>query len=346
MPQHRSCLALIALLLGAAACDSSGPNTDLGRPDTTGTDSTPTQPPPDTTGTDTTVTPPVDSGPPTPPDTGSTLPPYDPTYTGIPFGPAQQPTETLTPDFNGTILSGNPNNLIADLERARRTNTRLLINFTGKETNIRDANGFNMSIWKARVDRYRHLDLQKYIDEGTIIGHFLMDEPSDRSNWNGHQVSPAEIDEMARYSKEVWPTMPAIIRAWPDYLKAGGYQYKYLDAVRIHYLARLGDVDQFIDEMAKGAADLNLALIGGLNVLNGGSPNSGIPGRAEGKFAMSADELRSWGTKFLTKAPLCAFFVWEYDDTFTEYLKRPGIKEAFADLKKIAEDMPKKPCKK
>ena len=116
----------------------------------------------------------------------------------------------------------------------------MLINFTGKETNIRDANGFNMSIWKARVDRYRSLNLQKYIDEGTIIGHFLMDEPSDRSNWNGHQVSPAEIDEMARYSKEVWPTMPAIIRAWPDYLKAGGYQYKYLDAVRIHYLARLG----------------------------------------------------------------------------------------------------------
>ena len=141
-------------------------------------------------------------------------------------------------------------------------------------------------------------------------------------------------------------TKSAIIRAWPDYLKAGGYQYKYLDAVRIHYLARLGDVDQFIDEMAKGAADLNLALIGGLNVLNGGSPNSGIPGRAEGKFAMSADELRSWGTKFMTKAPLCAFFVWEYDDTFTEYLKRPGIKEAFADLKKIAEDMPKKACKK
>src|SRR5215203_4794427 len=117
MPQHRFSLALIAVLLGVAACDSSGPNADLGRPDTTGTDSTP---PPDTTGTDTTLTPPVDSGPPTPPPSDS-LPPYDPTYIGIPFGPAQQPPETFNRDFNGTILSGNPETLIADLEMARRS---------------------------------------------------------------------------------------------------------------------------------------------------------------------------------------------------------------------------------
>jgi hypothetical protein len=344
MPQHRLSLALIALLLGAAACDSSGPSADLGRPDTTGTDSTP--PPPDTSGTDTTVTPPVDSVPPAPPDTGSSLPPYDPTYIGIPFGPAQQPPETFNQDFNGTILSGNPESLIADLEMARRSDTRVLINFTGNETNLRDANGFSMSTWKGRVDRYRQLGLQKYIDEGTIIGHFLMDEPSDPSNWNGDQVTPAEIDEMAQYSKEIWPAMPAIIRAYPEYLKSGGYQYKYLDAVRVHYLDRLGDPDVFIDNMAKGAADLNLALIGGLNVLNGGSKNSGIPGRAEGKFAMNPDELRSWGTKFMSKAPICAFFIWEYDETFVEYYQRPGIKEALADLKKMAENLPKKACKK
>ena len=341
MPQHRSCLALIALLLGAAACDSSGPSADLGRPDTTGTDSTPTTPPPDTT-----VTPPVDSGPPTPPPPGDSLPPYDPTYTGIPFGPAQQPPETFAPNFNGTILSGHAETLISDLEKARRSDTRVLINFSGKETNIRDANGFNMSIWKARVDRYRPLNLQKYIDEGTIVGHFLMDEPSDPSNWNGDQVTPAEIDEMAEYSKGIWPTMPTVIRAYPDYLKAGGYQYRYLDAVRIHYLDRLGDVDEFITEMVQGAEDLHLALIGGLNVLNGGSKDSGIPGAAEGKFAMNADELRAWGTKYLNNAPLCAFFLWQYDEHFLEYYERPGIKEALADLKKIAEGMPKKACKK
>jgi hypothetical protein len=60
------------------------------------------------------------------------------------------------------------------------------------------------------------------------MGHFILDEPSDPANWNGHLVSQPDIEEMARYSKEIWPDLPAIIRAWPAYLK--DYQYKYLDA--------------------------------------------------------------------------------------------------------------------
>ena len=93
----------------------------------------------------------------------------------------------------------------------------------------------------------------------------------------------------------------------------------------------------------KGAADLNLALIGGLNVLNGGSKTSGIPGRMAGKFAMNASELRSWGGKFLSEPSLCAFFMWEWDE---QYFARPDIKEAIADLKKKAESYPKKACRK
>jgi hypothetical protein len=260
---------------------------------------------------------------------------------GIPFGPAQQPAETFGPEFTGTLLSGNPSQLIYQLERARRTNSRILVNFAGKEVNVRDANGFSMTLWKQRVDRYRGLNLDRYIEEGTLIGNFLLDEPSDKSNWNGDQVTPEEIDELARYSKEIWPKLPAIIRAWPEYLH--GYQYKHLDGVRVHYLDRLGDVDQFIASMVKGAADLNLALIGGLNVLNGGSKTSGIPGRMAGKFAMNASELRSWGGKFLSEPTLCAFFMWEWDD---KYFARPDIKEAIADLKKKAESYPKKACRK
>jgi len=344
MMQRGFFLVLLGLSLTIVGCGSGGTDASIGRVDSTGTDSTPEPPaPPDTTTPgDTTVTPPVDSVPPgPPPDTTGGLPPYDPTFVGIPFGPAQQPAETFGPEFSGTILSGNPDKLIYQLERARRTNSRVLVNFAGKEVNVRDASGFSMTLWKQRVDRYRSLDLDRYIDEGTLIGNFLLDEPSDKSNWNGDQVTPAEIDELARYSKEIWPKLPAIIRAWPEYLH--GYQYKHLDAVRIHYLDRLGDVDQFIANMVKGAADLNLALIGGLNVLNGGSKTSGIPGRMQGKFAMNASEIRSWGGKFLNEPSLCAFFMWEYDE---KYLARPDIKEAMADLKKKADSYPKKACRK
>jgi hypothetical protein len=339
MLQRRSLLALLGFILGMGACDSSGPTADLGRlPDTTTTDTTPPPPPPDTT-----IPPPVDTVPPGPPPdtTGPDLPPYDPTFVGIPFGPAQQPPETFGPPFNGTILPGTPEKLVADLEKARRADTRVLVNLTGRETNIRDANGFSMTLWKQRVDRYRHLNLDRYIDEGTLIGHFLMDEPSDPHNWNGHQVSHEQIDEMARYSKEIWPKLPAIIRAWPDYLQ--GYQYKYLDAVRVHYLTRLGDIDEFIHEMVQGAAGLNLALIGGLNVMNGGGKDSGIPGRKEGKFGMSAAEVREFGAKFLSEPSLCAFFMYDYDPP---YFSRPDITAAVAELKEKALQYPKKACRK
>jgi hypothetical protein len=342
MLQRCSLLALAGIILSVAACDSTGPANLVARPpDTTGTDTTTPPAPPDTTGPDTTTPPPVDTThPPPPPDTtGPVLPPYDPVFVGIPFGPAQQPPETFGPPFNGTILSGQPDHLVADLEKARRSNTRVLVNLTGRETNIRDANGFSMTKWKERVDRYRNLNLDLYINEGTIIGHFLMDEPSDPHNWNGHQVSHEQIDEMARYSKEIWPKLPAIIRAWPDYLR--GYQYKYLDAVRIHYLTRLGGIDEFIHNMVQGAADLNLALIGGLNVMNGGGKDSGIPGRKEGKFGMSAAEVREFGTKFLSEPSLCGFFMYDYDPP---YFSRSDIKAVVADLKEMAAHYPKKAC--
>lgn len=339
MMQRGPFLALFGLAVIVGACGGGGTDSAIGPPpDTTGTDTTP----PPVVPPDTTVPPPVDTLPPLPPpDTTGGLPPYDPTYVGIPFGPAQQPPETFSSQFNGTILSGNAEHLIEQLEMARRKNTRVLVNFAGKEVNIRDANGFSMTLWKQRVDRFRRLDLTRYIEEGTLIGNFLLDEPSDKTNWNGDQVTPEEIDELARYSKEIWPTLPAIIRAWPDYLT--GYRYQHLDAVRIHYLDRLGDVDDFITRMVKGAADLDLALIGGLNVLNGGSKTSGIPGRMEGKFAMNASEIRSWGGKFLSEPSLCAFFMWEYDDT---YYQRPDIKQAVAELKDMAEKYPRKPCRK
>jgi hypothetical protein len=229
---------------------------------------------------------------------------------------------------------------MSDLERARRTDTRVLINFTGNEANLRDETGFSMEKWKARMDRFRGMDLTSYIDDGTIIGHFLLDEPSDKANWNGDQVTHAEIDEMGRYSKERWPQMLTIIRAWPDYLK--GFSYKYVDGVRFHYLDRLGPLDPWIDTHFREARALGLAIVSGLNVLNGGSENSGIPGRKLGKFAMNASELRAWGEKLLAQPDLCAFIMWEWDD---KYYERPEIKAVVADLKRKAESLPKRACR-
>jgi hypothetical protein len=210
---------------------------------------------------------------------------------------------------------------------------------TGNEHYLRDDEGFSMAKWKQRVDRFRGVDLSSYIADGTIIGHFILDEPQDRANWHGSQVSPAQIEEMARYSKEIWPTLPTVVRAFPEYLK--GQSYRYLDAVRIQYLDQFGPLDAFMSTHVREAKALGLAMIGGLNVINGGSSRSGIPGRRTGKFGMSAAEIRSWGSTFMSEPYLCGFLLWEYDEN---YFSRPDIKEALEELSRKARDLPKKVC--
>jgi hypothetical protein len=168
----------------------------------------------------------------------------------------------------------------------------------------------------------------------------LLDEPYDKSNWNGQPVSKPDIEELARYSKEVWPSLVTVVRTHYDYLQ--GYQYRHLDAVRAQYHSRFGAIEDFIAEHIGVSRSLGLAMIGGVNLLNGGSSSSGIPGEQEGKFAMSAAEIRSWGRRFLTDPYICGFLMYQYDSV---YLARPDIKAALAELSEVARGIRKKSCR-
>jgi hypothetical protein len=307
-------------------------------------DSTPGQPDDSTPGQpgDSTPGQPGDSTPGQPGDsTPHTLPPPVPvTYHGIPFGPAQMPTEQFKV-YSGTVYTaGSPDSLISVLIQANRASQRLFINFTGNEAQLRDANGFSLDKWKARVDRFRNLPLGPYIANGTILAHFVIDEPQDPSNWNGHPVAPAQIEQMAAYSKQVWPTLTTMARSKLEYLKGG--QYPHLDAVRIQYLDRLGPIDNYITTNVAAAKALHLAMVGGLNVLNGGPPNSGIPGQADGKFAMNPDQIRTWGKRFLAEPYLCGFLFFQWEPG---YFNRPDIKAAIGELGAIAAGLPNKACR-
>jgi hypothetical protein len=331
---------ILLLALPFDACGNAEPtNPDDGRfgenptgvpadPDPVPGDSIPA-PNPDSTPPQDSTAPPVPSGPSVPP-----------THVGIPFGPAHMPPERFA-EYSGTIYTATkPDRLMRDLETARRANTRMFISFVGNAQFFRDSNGFSLTMWKQRVDRFRGLDLIPYIADGTIIGHFILDEPDDPSNWNGIRVPQAMIEEMASYSKQLWPTMVAMVRTFPWYLE--GHQYPHLDANRVQYLDRFSPIDSFINANVQGTQALGLALVGGLNVLNGGSKTSGIPGRKVGKFGMNPDELRSWGKRYLSESYICAFILYEYDST---YLSRPGIREALAELGEVARSRPKKECR-
>lgn len=331
----------VLLVLPFLACGGEGPaSSNIAAPGPV--DTTPA--PPDTLGGDTIPLPPP------PIDSTPVEPPYTPVHVGIPFGPSMNtkgnsylslaPPSSYVPEFTSVLQTAYIPTLMASLEAARRSNARVFLSFTGNERWNRDANGFNLAIWKQRVDRFRAVDLSSYIADGTIIGHFIMDEPSDKTNWNGKQVSLPEIDEMARYSKEIWPTMATIIRGWPAYLK--GYQYQYLDAAWAQYHKRFGSIDEFIATNVRDARETGLALVGGLNVLNGGTGESGIPGKSEGKFAMSPGEIRSWGDAILSEDYFCAFMMWQWDST---YFARPEIEAAVAEISKKATTHSERACR-
>jgi len=263
-------------------------------------------------------------------------------HVGIPFGPYALPPEIYGQDFNGAYRPRwNDRVLLADLESARRSNTRVLLNLTGSERYLSDEKGFSFAKWKARVDQHRNTDISSYIADGTIVAHFIMDEPDDPSNWGGKTVPLADIDAIAKYSKELWPNLPTVIRVTPGFLK--GYHFQYLDGAWAQYLDRFGPLDAYIATNLRDAQETGLALVGGLSVLNGGSKNSGIPGRKSGKFAMSADEIRTWGGALLAQPYFCAFIMWEYDKA---YFSRPDIHAALAELKQKAEAHPQQACRR
>ena len=250
------------------------------------------------------------------------------------------PPSNLSPAFTALLAHAYRPTLLAKLEAARRNNGRVLLGFAGNSGRYTDSAGFSLAMWKERVDEFRGFDLSSYIADGTLMGHFIMDEPNDRNDWNGHQVALADIDEMARYSKEIWPDLPAIIRAWPAYLE--GYQYRYLDAAWAQYHARFGSIDDFIATNVRDAKAIGLPLVMGLNVVAGGG-ESGIQGYHHDKYAMTASQVRSWGNAMLDQPYVCAFFMFRYN---SDYFARADIQAVMAELSEKAQSLPNRPCRR
>jgi len=260
---------------------------------------------------------------------------------GIPFGVFHLPKDEYGTVYNGSMGSISPNYLLSYLEAARRSGTKLILSFSGGQSNFQNADGsFSMSKWKERVNRYRSIDFSSYIKDGTIIGHYLVDEPHDKSNWGGTTISPATLDEMARYSKQLWPTIPTVARTWPAYLK--GSTYRHLDGAWAQYHERFGSVETWISNNVRDAKASGLALVVGLNQLAGGTSSSGLSGYYDNGYSMSARELETWGGALLNDPYACAFLSWRHDP---DYMARSDIKAAMVRLSEKARNHTSKSCR-
>jgi hypothetical protein len=276
-------------------------------------------------------TPPPPEPPPSEPPPYEPPPPESPTSSGVPFGTYGLPTSGMGA-FTGLLRGATPGNVLATAAAARNAGARVILRFTGND--VANADGsFSLTKWKAALDRYAGVDLSSYVADRTITGHLLVQNPQSPGAWGGRPISYATLEEMARYSRQRWPAIPTIVHAPPSWLRAKTTPWQYLDASSVTYSGAAGDAAAWVGEQASAAGAARLGLLVGMNVLNGGTSASRLAGTEPGKYAMSATQLRSWGTSLLTQSRVCGLMMSRYDEG---YFGRSDVKDAVAAISEKA----------
>jgi hypothetical protein len=252
------------------------------------------------------------------------------TRRGIPIGHFAQPISTFGRLYNGGHQNFSPNTIVKELAAIRARGGRVVIPFAGSPRYYKENGHFSLTKWKARVNRFRRSNISTFVSDGTIIGHYMIDEPNDPANWGGRPVPPSVLEEMARYSKQLWPRMTTVVRVEPGYLTRS---HRYLDAAWAQYLSRKGTPDGFIRRNVAAAQERRLGLIVGLNVMKGGTPNG---------TKMTAGQVKSWGSTLLNSTYPCAFISWTYNRT---YLSSRGMSDAMGALRRKAEGRSNRSCR-
>jgi len=247
---------------------------------------------------------------------------------GIPFGHFAQPISAFS-EFNGAKLTIAPSELMKTLAAVKARGGKVVIMLAGNDRYYKDSRGFNFTKWKARVDRFKGINFSSYISDGTIAGHFLVDEPNDSHNWYGKTIAPSVVDEMARYSKQRWTSMATIVRTEPGYFR--NHYPRYLDAAWAQYVTRKGTAADYIRRNVADAQRAGLALVVGLNISKGG------PDRRR----LTPTEVKSFGSTLLNSSYPCAFLSWEYGS----HLSTTSMKEAMRMLRSKAQSRSSKSCR-
>lgn len=287
------------------------------------------------------------------------------TAPGIPFGDFHLPTS----EFDNTRYSGSLQALWTSsaytvLNTAKSYGERVVISVAGNRGYYTNSDGtFNMTKWKARVALFKGYNFAQYVTAGTIIGHYLVDEPFCSSCWGGKKITYSEIEEMSKYSKSLWSSMPTGVRSPPSLL--GSTAFSSLDFAwaqwegPLHFPSYKLTPEQFRDQQTSKAKTLGLGLVFGLNYLDGGDGTSHINGTyakdpnlsdnqycsSSGscyRYAMSASEVRKVGQVFAAASFSCGVLSWKYD---TSFIGRTGMKDALDAVSYTARSRSRTSCK-
>jgi hypothetical protein len=264
------------------------------------------------------------------------------TARGITFGAFDLPEDRFGATLTGSVRAVGPDNILPILAAARAAGARVVVRLSRGPLYWTNADhSVNLAKWKGLVSRFKDVNIQPYIADGTLLAHYMIDEPHDPSNWGGEPVPFETIEAMAKFSKELWPGLTTVVRDFPDWLSKAPFEWKYLDAAWSQYSARKGDVNAWIKTQVAYAQQEGLGLIVGLNWLDGGTSASGIPGTRSGSYAMSASQLKTFGSALATNPYACAMYSWKYSPA---YLGRSDIKAAVDAIAALARNRDWRSC--
>ena len=266
------------------------------------------------------------------------------TLPGIVFSSAALTVSQVNSVHTGLVAASTPANLLSFLSQLRAKKGRVLLKLAGDRNAYRNADGtFSLTKWKSGVARFQNVNFSSYVADGTIVGHYLMDEPHFGDRWGGKSVPQATIEQAAKYSKQLWPNLPTIVNAPAGWLASVPVTYVHLDAGWAMFRSKThSSPSTYISQQVRQAQSKHLGLVAGLNVLDGGDGSSGIRGTQPKTWAMSAAELRKYGSALLGQSYVCAFSMWRYSSS---YYTRTDIKSALADLSARARNHAKTSCR-
>jgi len=293
--------------------------------------------PPDSTATDTTVQ----------QDTVGLYPSTGAFGPGIPFGAMGMQSKYLNSLYRASKQGLDPQFTMNELSIARSKTARMILEMASKnDERIQNLDGtFSYAKWKALVDGFKPLALNSYITDGTLMGHFLVDEPENVKKWGGKPIPHATVEAMAKYSKQLWPGLMTFVRAPPTWLAKSTMTFVYLDAAWAQYGAFKGAVGPWIAAEVNAAKAKRVGLMTSLNVLDGGNGSSGIRGWLPNRWTMTAAEIKSYGTTILAQSYACGFLNWTWLDQGQAYFSRTDVKASMTALSNLAKAHAQTSCR-
>ncbi len=269
--------------------------------------------------------------------------------TGIPFGSYECKGSILQP-FSMCIRAAGAWSA-DEMNGLRAGNAKLILNQGGYAKFKNAAGLYDPTKYHAWVQSLKpYVESWKpYIADGTLMGAQVIDDRGP-TNWGGKGITNQQVDEMAKWWKELVPGLATFVAGgYADDLAITGYSFAYLDGSISQYNARyMGDVTVWRDKALAAARTAKTSIILSLNVLAGGKLvtgcykfTSGDPAVA-GTCAMTPTEIRTYGQVLAAGEGACGLASWK---TTAEYQALPGVTDALKYVGELASKRPATSCR-